>query len=60
RSFALKNFSESAECFSRACEKLSKKFGESHPELVDAQISYGKALLNNAISLSNVLGQENQ
>ncbi|MBW0570116.1 hypothetical protein O181_109831, partial [Austropuccinia psidii MF-1] len=59
RAFAFKNFPIATDCFSKACEKLDHLYGNQHPALIDAYISYGKALLHNAISLSNVLSQAN-
>lgn len=56
RAYALKNYQDATEAFSKACEKLAGHYGDCHPALVDAHICYGKALVKNAIRLSAVLG----
>lgn len=36
----------------------TKKYGEDAPEMADLYFSYGRALLENAISVASVLGKE--
>lgn len=38
----------------------TKKYGEDAPETADLYFSYGKALLENAISQASVLGKDQQ
>ncbi|EGG08349.1 uncharacterized protein MELLADRAFT_116051 [Melampsora larici-populina 98AG31] len=56
KSFALKNYQDATDSFSRACETLSIHYGDQHPAVVDAQILYGKALVKHAIKLNACLG----
>ena len=42
----------------RATIPRTKKYGEDAPEMADLYLSYGKALLENAISLASVLGKD--
>ncbi|KAM0786536.1 hypothetical protein ACM66B_001993 [Microbotryomycetes sp. NB124-2] len=56
RSLALRKWSEACEDLSRAVEALAEKHGEFAPECAEPLVLYGKALLNNAIAQSAVLG----
>ncbi|KAH9821735.1 hypothetical protein DFH28DRAFT_950430 [Melampsora americana] len=58
KSFALKNYQDATDSFSRACETLSNHYGDQHLAVVDAQILYGKALVKHAIKLNACLGGE--
>ncbi|KAF5383595.1 hypothetical protein D9615_003577 [Tricholomella constricta] len=58
RAFALKKFEQAIEHYATALELMTKKVGEDSPETADLYFSYGKALLENAISQSSVLGKE--
>ncbi|KAG6909345.1 hypothetical protein DXG01_000945 [Tephrocybe rancida] len=58
RAFALKKFEQAVEHYATALELMTKKVGEDSPETADLYFSYGKALLENAISQSSVLGKE--
>ncbi|RDB23444.1 NASP-related protein sim3 [Hypsizygus marmoreus] len=58
RAFALKKFEQAIEHYATALELITKKVGEDSPEIADLYFSYGKALLENAISQSSVLGKE--
>ncbi|KAJ3720979.1 hypothetical protein F5878DRAFT_617244 [Lentinula raphanica] len=58
RAFALKKFEQAVEYYATALEHLSQKLGEHSPEIADLYFAYGKALLENAISQSAVLGKE--
>jgi HAT1-interacting factor 1 len=53
-----------ASCSSFVCLMPSlnrtEKYGDSAPETADVYFSYGKALLENAISQASVLGKEQQ
>ncbi|WAR62112.1 hypothetical protein PtB15_14B206 [Puccinia triticina] len=56
RAFAFKNYAIATECFSKACEKLTTHHPENHTAIIDAHLSYGKALLRNAITLGSLSG----
>ncbi|KAK4049194.1 DNA-dependent ATPase mgs1 [Microbotryomycetes sp. JL201] len=56
RSLALKKWPEACEDLSRAVEALAEKYGEFAPECAEPLVLYGRALLNNAIAQSAVLG----
>ncbi|KAF8074911.1 hypothetical protein FPV67DRAFT_1559533 [Lyophyllum atratum] len=58
RAFALKKFEQAIEHYATALELMTKKVGDDSPEIADLYFSYGKALLENAISQSTVLGKE--
>ncbi|KAG6896532.1 hypothetical protein C0992_007666 [Termitomyces sp. T32_za158] len=58
RAFALKKFEQAIEHYATALELMTKEVGEDSPETADLYFSYGKALLENAISQSSVLGKE--
>ncbi|GJJ11114.1 hypothetical protein Clacol_005345 [Clathrus columnatus] len=58
RAFALKNYELAVEHYAIALEIMTKKYGEASPECVDLYFAYGKALLENAIAQSSVLGKE--
>ncbi|KNZ74575.1 NASP-related protein sim3 [Termitomyces sp. J132] len=58
RAFALKKFEQAIEHYATALELMTKKVGEDSPETADLYFLYGKALLENAISQSSVLGKE--
>ncbi|KAA1088085.1 hypothetical protein PGTUg99_028305 [Puccinia graminis f. sp. tritici] len=56
RAFAFKNYAIATECFSKACEKLTTHHPQNHSAIIDAHLSYGKALLRNAITLGSLSG----
>ncbi|KAI9628276.1 hypothetical protein KEM48_011721 [Puccinia striiformis f. sp. tritici PST-130] len=56
RAFAFKNYAIATECFSKACEKLTTHHPENYSAIIDAHLSYGKALLRNAINLGSLSG----
>ncbi|KAG2011635.1 hypothetical protein CC2G_011728 [Coprinopsis cinerea AmutBmut pab1-1] len=58
RAFALKKYEQAVEHYATALEIATKKAGEDAPETADLYFSYGRALLENAISQSSVLGKE--
>ncbi|KAG6890077.1 hypothetical protein C0995_012026 [Termitomyces sp. Mi166 len=58
RAFALKKFEQAIEHYATALELMTKKVDEDSPEMADLYFLYGKALLENAISQSSVLGKE--
>ncbi|KAF8840810.1 hypothetical protein BDN67DRAFT_902750 [Paxillus ammoniavirescens] len=58
RAFALKKYEQAVEHYATALELQTKQFGEDAPEIADLYFSYGKALLENAISQASVLGKE--
>ncbi|KAG1764798.1 hypothetical protein EDD22DRAFT_1042453 [Suillus occidentalis] len=58
RAFALKKYEQAVEYYATALELQTKKHGEDAPETADLYFSYGKALLENAISQASVLGKE--
>ncbi|KAF8661350.1 hypothetical protein AX16_001445 [Volvariella volvacea WC 439] len=57
RAFALKKYEQAVEHYATALELMTKKVGEYAPEAADLYFAYGKALLENAISQSGVLGK---
>ncbi|KAG8904553.1 hypothetical protein FRC01_008683, partial [Tulasnella sp. 417] len=58
RAFALRKFEESVEHYATALELFTEKHGDGAPESADLLFLYGKALLENAISQSGVVGKE--
>ncbi|KAI0630693.1 hypothetical protein C8Q77DRAFT_1063100 [Trametes polyzona] len=58
RAFALKKYEQSVEHYASALEIATKKFGEKASETADLYFAYGKALLENAIAQSSVLGKQ--
>ncbi|KAF8889324.1 hypothetical protein BD779DRAFT_1611083 [Infundibulicybe gibba] len=58
RAFALKKYESSVEHYATALELLTEKAGEDAPETADLYFSYGKALLENAIAQTSVLGKD--
>ncbi|KAA1469094.1 hypothetical protein DENSPDRAFT_834628 [Dentipellis sp. KUC8613] len=58
RAFALKKYEQAVEHYGTALELMTKKHGEDAPETADLYFSYGKALLENAIAQSTVLGKD--
>ncbi|KAK4701015.1 HAT1-interacting factor 1, partial [Phenoliferia sp. Uapishka_3] len=56
KALALKKYEQACESLSRAVEALTDLHGELAPEAAEAMVLYGKALLNNAIAQSAVLG----
>ncbi|EIW58465.1 uncharacterized protein TRAVEDRAFT_124499 [Trametes versicolor FP-101664 SS1] len=58
RAFALKKYEQSVEHYASALEIATKKFDEKAPEIADLYFAYGKALLENAIAQSGVLGKQ--
>ncbi|KAJ7210466.1 hypothetical protein GGX14DRAFT_363408 [Mycena pura] len=58
RAFALEKYEQAVEHYATALELMTKKYGDNAPEIADVYFAYGKALLENAISQSSVLGKE--
>ncbi|KAF9218509.1 hypothetical protein BS17DRAFT_549896 [Gyrodon lividus] len=58
RAFALKKYEQAVEHYATALELQTKTHDEDAPEMADLYISYGKALLENAISQASVFGKE--
>ncbi|KAG1831381.1 hypothetical protein EV424DRAFT_1470121 [Suillus variegatus] len=58
RAFALKKYEQAVEYYATALELQTRKQGEDAPETANLYFSYGKALLENAISQASVLGKE--
>ncbi|KAL5492511.1 hypothetical protein ACEPAI_3958 [Sanghuangporus weigelae] len=58
RAFALRKYEEAVEHYATALELTVQKYGDEAPEVADLYFAYGKALLENAISQSGVLGKE--
>ncbi|KAG1723827.1 uncharacterized protein EDB91DRAFT_1240024 [Suillus paluster] len=58
RAFALKKYEQAVEHYATALELQTKRHGEDAPETANLYFSYGKALLENAISQASVLGKE--
>ncbi|KAF7983336.1 hypothetical protein HWV62_22293 [Athelia sp. TMB] len=58
RAFALKKYEQAVDHYATALELATEKYGEDAPESADLYFAYGKALLENAISQSNVLGKD--
>ncbi|KAF8623209.1 hypothetical protein AX15_006447 [Amanita polypyramis BW_CC] len=58
RAFALRKYEQAVEHYATALELITREHGESAPETADLYLSYGKALLENAISQNSVLGKE--
>ncbi|WFD23055.1 hypothetical protein MEQU1_001739 [Malassezia equina] len=56
RVFSEKKYEQAAELLGDSLEVLRAEFGEEAPELAPILHQYGKALLENAIASSNVLG----
>lgn len=56
KAFALRDYELSVEKYGQATELLGELHGESSPKCADALFLYGKALLENAVSQSGVLG----
>ncbi|KAI1785669.1 hypothetical protein LXA43DRAFT_106500 [Ganoderma leucocontextum] len=57
RAFALRKYEQAVEHYASALELTTKKHGEEAPETADLYFAYGKALLENAILQSGVLGK---
>ncbi|KAF9480542.1 hypothetical protein BDN70DRAFT_877537 [Pholiota conissans] len=60
RAFALKKYEQAIDHYATALELVTKELGENAPETADLYFSYGKALLENAIVQSSVLGKEQE
>ncbi|KAJ7020622.1 hypothetical protein C8F04DRAFT_974078 [Mycena alexandri] len=60
RAFALRQYEQAVEFYATALELITEKFGDKAPETADLYFSYGRALLENAISQSSVLGKKDQ
>ncbi|KAJ3546096.1 hypothetical protein NM688_g5549 [Phlebia brevispora] len=58
RAFALKKYEQAVDHYATALELMTAKVGDDAPEMADLYFAYGKALLENAISQSGVLGKE--
>ncbi|KAF9561223.1 hypothetical protein CPC08DRAFT_722878 [Agrocybe pediades] len=60
RAFALGKYEQAVEHYANALEIVTKDLGEDAPETADLYFAYGKALLENAIAQSSVLGKEQE
>ncbi|KAI0046489.1 hypothetical protein FA95DRAFT_1542504 [Auriscalpium vulgare] len=58
RAFALRKYEQAVDHYATALELMTQKYGDDAPEMADMYLSYGKALLENAIAQSSVLGKE--
>ncbi|THH27802.1 hypothetical protein EUX98_g6399 [Antrodiella citrinella] len=58
RAYVLKKYEQSVEHYATALELITTKDGDDAPGLADLYFAYGKALLENAISQSSVLGKD--
>lgn len=58
RAFALKKYEQAVQHYATALEQLTSLHGEDSPEAADLYFAYGKALLENAISQTSVLGKD--
>ncbi|KAG1721434.1 uncharacterized protein EDB91DRAFT_1064394 [Suillus paluster] len=58
RASPLKKYEQAVEHYATALELQTKRHGEDAPETANLYFSYGKALLENAISQASVLGKE--
>ncbi|EMD38828.1 hypothetical protein CERSUDRAFT_112558 [Gelatoporia subvermispora B] len=58
RAFALQKYEQAVDHYATALELMTEKHGEDAPEMADMYFQYGKALLENAIAQSSVLGKE--
>ncbi|KAJ7509708.1 hypothetical protein B0H11DRAFT_1702712 [Mycena galericulata] len=58
RAFALEKYEQAVEYYATALELITKTHGDDAPETADLYFSYGKALLENAIAQSSVLGKD--
>jgi HAT1-interacting factor 1 len=58
KAFALRKYEEAVENYAAALELATEKYGERSLECANLYFVYGKALLENAISHSAVLGKE--
>ncbi|KAI0709688.1 hypothetical protein C8T65DRAFT_739864 [Cerioporus squamosus] len=58
RAFALRKYEQAVEHYASALELVTQKHGEKAPETADLYFAYGKALLENAIAQSGVLGKQ--
>ncbi|KAJ3481893.1 hypothetical protein NLI96_g7346 [Meripilus lineatus] len=58
RAFALKKYEQAVQHYANALEQMTAEHGEDTPEIADVYFSYGKALLENAITQSSVLGKD--
>ncbi|EJD07684.1 uncharacterized protein FOMMEDRAFT_73613 [Fomitiporia mediterranea MF3/22] len=58
RAVALRKYEQAVEFYATALELTVKKYGDESPEAADLYFIYGKALLENAISQTAVLGKE--
>ncbi|KAF9778402.1 hypothetical protein BJ322DRAFT_1092908 [Thelephora terrestris] len=57
RAFALKKYEQAVDYYATALELKTEELGEDSPEIADLYLAYGKALLENAITQSSVLGK---
>ncbi|KAF7310066.1 SHNi-TPR domain-containing protein [Mycena indigotica] len=58
RAFALQKYEQAVEHYATALEKMTQEQGDDAPETADLYFAYGRALLENAISQSSVLGKD--
>ncbi|THH05413.1 hypothetical protein EW145_g4813 [Phellinidium pouzarii] len=58
RAVALRKYEQAVDHYATALEIMAAKYGDGAPEAADLYFAYGKALLENAISQSAVLGKE--
>ncbi|KAJ6620654.1 hypothetical protein B0H10DRAFT_2021293 [Mycena sp. CBHHK59/15] len=58
RAFALQKYEQAVDFYATALELITNTHGDDAPETADLYFAYGKALLENAITQSSVLGKE--
>ncbi|GJE90318.1 hypothetical protein PsYK624_064470 [Phanerochaete sordida] len=58
RAFALKKYEQAVDHYATALEQMTAQHGDDSPEIADVYFAYGKALLENAITQTSVLGKE--
>ncbi|KAI0339484.1 hypothetical protein BDW22DRAFT_599992 [Trametopsis cervina] len=58
RAFALKKYEQAVDHYATALELMTAEHGEDAPQAADLYFSYGRALLENAIAQSSVLGKD--
>ncbi|KAI0060735.1 hypothetical protein BV25DRAFT_1917559 [Artomyces pyxidatus] len=58
RAFALRKYEQAVDHYATALELMTQQYGDDAPEMADMYLSYGKALLENAIAQNSVLGKE--
>ncbi|KAF9446196.1 hypothetical protein P691DRAFT_709032 [Macrolepiota fuliginosa MF-IS2] len=58
RAFALGKYEQAVDFYATALELATTQYGDDTPETADLYFSYGRALLENAITQSGVLGKD--